>query len=66
MGAHFFLLKITPFVLILDHVAFEHFWVRHLECWLRLRLRLKLRLRLIYIYSLFAGADGSCKSEEVL
>ena len=29
--AHFFLLKITPLALILDHVALKHFWVRHLE-----------------------------------
>ena len=29
--AHFFLLKITPLALILDHVALKHFRVRHLE-----------------------------------
>ena len=29
--AHFFLLEITPFALILDHVALKHFGVRHLE-----------------------------------
>ena len=28
--AHFFLLKITPLALILDHVALKCFWVRHL------------------------------------
>lgn len=31
MVAHFFLLKVTPFALILDHVALEHLWVRHGE-----------------------------------
>ena len=42
MNAHFFFLKVSPFALILDHVALEHFWVRHLDCgsrrnrWLRL------------------------------
>lgn len=29
--AHFFLLKVTPLTLILDHVALEHVRVRHLE-----------------------------------
>lgn len=31
MAAHFLLLKVTPFALILDHVTLEHLWVRHLE-----------------------------------
>ena len=31
MVAHFFLLEITPLALILDHVAFKHFRVRHFE-----------------------------------
>ena len=31
MATHFFLLKVTPFALIIDHVALEHLWVRHLE-----------------------------------
>lgn len=28
-SAHFFLLKISPFALILDHVSFESLWVSH-------------------------------------
>ncbi len=43
IAAHFFLLKVTPFALILDHVALEHLWVRHLG----LRLRLNLRLGIV-------------------
>lgn len=30
-AAHLFLLKVGPFALILDHVALEHLWVRHVE-----------------------------------
>ena len=31
MAVHLFLFKIAPFALILDHIALEHVWVRHLE-----------------------------------
>lgn len=31
MAAHLFLLEISPFALILDHVTLKHFWVRHVE-----------------------------------
>lgn len=38
VAAHFLLLKVTPFALILDHVALEHVWVRHIELGLRVVL----------------------------
>ena len=31
IAAHLFLFKVGPFALILDHIALEHFWVRHVE-----------------------------------
>ena len=31
IASHLFLLKVAPFALILDHVALEHLWVRHVE-----------------------------------